>query len=288
MTRSAATLRAMRQLPSTSPGSTSWPATRASRPTASACWPSNCSSLTVASTTVASPTSALTSWSRASASSHTGRLARVMIVVRGAKDQHGGGRVKPTHPADGPNQLGHRVLGGDRVVQQRGIQRPPVPPSQDPGPGDHRPHRLQDPLRPVRGPKPAAPQGQHRGMKALVGQGQPASDLPSDVLPKLRGRLPVRQPLQRLQHHDRGHLIGRDRQPTTTRREQVSEQLVGNRSLRCRPERQTPSQHRPGGGMAAASSSSTRVGSFAPCMWAVSRNTHPHRETSTALCSAAS
>jgi hypothetical protein len=26
-------------------------------------------------------------------------------------------------------------------------------------------------------------------MKALVGQGQPASDLPSDVLSKLRGRL---------------------------------------------------------------------------------------------------
>jgi hypothetical protein len=60
----------------------------------------------------------------------TGRLA--WVVVMGAKDQHGSGRVTPTHPADGPNQLGHRVLSGDRVVQQRGVQRPPVPSNQDP------------------------------------------------------------------------------------------------------------------------------------------------------------
>jgi hypothetical protein len=161
----------------------------------------------------------------------TGRLARVMVVVMGAKDKHGGSRDQPTHPADGPNQLCHRVLGGDRVVQQRGVQRPAVPPSQDPSLGGHRPHRLKDPLRPVRGPKPAAPQGQHRGMKALVGQGQPTGHLPRDVLAKLRGRLPVRPPRQRLQHHDRGHLIGRDRRPTTTRREQVSKQLVREQIL---------------------------------------------------------
>jgi ATP-dependent protease HslVU (ClpYQ) ATPase subunit len=68
-------------------------------------------------------------------------------------------------------------------------------------------------------------------MEALVGQGQPTGDLPSDVLTKLRGRLPVRQPLQRLQHHDRGHLIGRDRRPTPTRREQVGEQLVREQIL---------------------------------------------------------
>jgi hypothetical protein len=128
----------------------------------------------------------------------------------GAKDKHGGGRVKPTHPTDGPNQLGHRVLGGDRVVQQRGVQRPPLPPSQDPSLSDHHPDRLEDPLGPVGGSKPAAPQGQHRGMKALIGQAQPAGDLPGDVLAQLRGRLPIRQSLQRLQHHDRGHLISRD------------------------------------------------------------------------------
>jgi hypothetical protein len=100
-----------------------------------------------------------------------------MVVVVGAKDKHGGGRVKPTHPTDGPNQLGHRVLGGDRVVQQRGVQRPPLPPSQDPSLSDHHPDRLEDPLGPVGGPKPAAPQGQHRGVKALIGQAQPAGDL---------------------------------------------------------------------------------------------------------------
>jgi hypothetical protein len=63
-------------------------------------------------------------------------------------------------------------------------------------------------------------------MEALVGQGQPTGDLPSEVPPKLDGRLPVRQPRQRLHHHDRGHLVGRNQRPTTTRGEQVSEQLV--------------------------------------------------------------
>jgi hypothetical protein len=142
------------------------------------------------------------------------------------KLKRGGGRDQPTHSADGPNQLGHRVLGGDRIIQQRGVQRPPVPALEHSGLGDHHPHRLKDPLRPPGSPQPTAPQGQHRGMKALIGQGQPTGHLPGDVLAKLRGRLPVRQPLQRLQHHDRGHLIGRDRRSTTTRREQVSEQLV--------------------------------------------------------------
>jgi len=145
-----------------------------------------------------------------------GRLAGIMVVVMSAKDHHGGGRDEPTHPADGPNQLGYCVLGSDRIVQQGRVPRPAMPTLEDSSLGDHHPDRLKDALGLPGGPKPAAPQGQHRGMKALVGQGQPAGDLPGDVLPELAGRLPVRQPLQRLQRHDRGHLIGRDRRSTTT------------------------------------------------------------------------
>ncbi len=42
----------------------------------------------------------------------------------GADDLRGAGHV-PADPADHRDQLSHGVLGGDRVVQDRGIQRPP-------------------------------------------------------------------------------------------------------------------------------------------------------------------
>jgi hypothetical protein len=161
----------------------------------------------------------------------TGRLARVMIVVVGGQLQRRGGRDKPTHPPDGRHQLGDRVLGGDRVIQQGRVQPTPLAPSQHTRLGDHRPDRGNDPLGTVGGPQPAAPQGQHRRMEALVGQGQPTGDLPGDVLAQLLCRLAVRQPLQGLQHHDRGHLIGRDRGPATTRGKQVSEQLIRKQPL---------------------------------------------------------
>jgi hypothetical protein len=63
-------------------------------------------------------------------------------------------------------------------------------------------------------------------MEAPIGQGQPTGHFPGDVAGQLPCRLAVRQPLQGLQHHHRGHLIGRDRRPATTRTEQVGEQLV--------------------------------------------------------------
>jgi hypothetical protein len=112
------------------------------------------------------------------------------------------------------------------------------------------------------GPKPAPPQGQHPGMEALVGQGQPTGDLPSEVPPKLDGRLPVRQPRQRLHHHDRGHLVGRNQRPTTTRGEQVSEQLLREQvpAMSAKKPYTEPSSTR-WRHSAAASSSSTRLGS---------------------------
>ena len=37
------------------------------------------------------------------------------------------------HPADRADQLGHRVLGGDRVIEHRGVQRPAGLTRQRPG-----------------------------------------------------------------------------------------------------------------------------------------------------------
>jgi hypothetical protein len=41
------------------------------------------------------------------------------------------------------------------------------------------------------------------------------------------GGVSVRESLERLEDHDRGHLIGRDRGASTTRREEILEHLVG-------------------------------------------------------------
>ncbi len=53
-------------------------------------------------------------------------------------------------------------------------------------------------------------------MKPLVVHPQPAGDLPGDIAPQRADGLPVRQALQRLQHHHRGdHRSGHRRVPTT-------------------------------------------------------------------------
>jgi hypothetical protein len=149
-----------------------------------------------------------------------------MVVVVAAEDERPGGRDQPTHPPDRRHQLGDRVLGGHRAIQQGRVQRPPLTAGQHPGLGDHRPHRLKDPLGTVGGAQPAPPQGQHRRMEALIGQRKPRRHLPGNVAGQLLCRLAVRQPLQGLQHHHGRDHIGRDRGPATTRREQVGEQLV--------------------------------------------------------------
>jgi hypothetical protein len=150
----------------------------------------------------------------------------VVVVVPG-KLKCRRGRNQPAHPADGRDQLRHRVLGRDRVVQQRGVQRPTLPTRQHPGRGDHLADRIEDPLGPLRGPQPVAPQHQDRRMEAWRRQRQAARHLPGDVAGQLPARLPVRQPLQGLQHHHRGHHVGRHRRAAPAGGEQVSKQLVG-------------------------------------------------------------
>jgi hypothetical protein len=134
--------------------------------------------------------------------------------VRGQLDLTGR-RDQPAHPADRRHQLGDGVLGGDRILQDGGVQHP-TPTGKHPGGLHHLADRLEDPPRTIRGPQARPPVHQHRGMEALIIKAQPAGDLPGDITPQRRDRLPVRQALQRLQHHDRGdHLGGHRRMPTT-------------------------------------------------------------------------
>ena len=44
----------------------------------------------------------------------------------------------PAYPPDRPDQLGHRVLGGHRVIKHRGVQRAARFTRQHPGLGHHR------------------------------------------------------------------------------------------------------------------------------------------------------
>jgi hypothetical protein len=99
-----------------------------------------------------------------------GRLAHGMVVVMGEQGERGRSRDEATHPADRGDQLRHGVLGGDRVVQQGGVQRPPLPALEDPGLGHHGTDSLEDPLWPLRAAQPGPPQGQHRRMEPRVGQ----------------------------------------------------------------------------------------------------------------------
>ena len=70
-------------------------------------------------------------------------------------------------------------------------------------------HRVEDPLRPFGLPQPGAPIGEHRVVEALVVEGQPGGDLPRDVGAQRRRRVPIRQALERLQHHHRRDHISR-------------------------------------------------------------------------------
>jgi hypothetical protein len=144
-----------------------------------------------------------------------------------SQGQRGRGRDQPAHPADRGDQLGDRVLGGDRAVQQGGIQRPAGAAGKHPGGVHHLTDRVEDPLRPLGGAQPRPPQGQHAGVEARVGERQPAGDLLGDVAGQLLAGLPVRQAFQRLQHHHGSDDVSGNRGPASARGEQIGEQLVG-------------------------------------------------------------
>jgi len=193
MTRSWATRRAIRQQPGRSPGSTAWPATSASSATASARSPSSSTSATAASTARASCTSPDTSaWVASGRPRHT--RACPAGHRRAPPPRPGVPWHQPPHPADRHDQLGDRVLGGDRVLQDGGVQHPPTPPSEHPGRLDHLADGVEAPPRPPRGPQPRPPVHQHRGVEALIIQAQPAGDLPGDIAPQRACGLPSLRP----------------------------------------------------------------------------------------------
>jgi len=132
---------------------------------------------------------------------------------------------QPAHPADRRDQLADRVLGGDRVLQEGGVQHPPAPPLEHPGRLDHLADGVKDPPRPLRGPQARPPVHQHRGVEALVIQAQPAGDLPGDVAPQRADGLPVAETLQGLQHHHRGDHLGGYRGVAAALSGDVREQL---------------------------------------------------------------
>jgi hypothetical protein len=117
ITRSRATRRAILKVPGRSPASTSWPATSASSATASAC-----SAPSSASPPPRARPARVVDQPRYQRLLGVGvvpvavGLARPVVVV-GAKLDRTGCRDQPTDPTDRRDQLGDRVLGGDRVLR---------------------------------------------------------------------------------------------------------------------------------------------------------------------------
>ena len=157
----------------------------------------------------------------------THRLAHCALVVVGGQLQ--GTRLghQPANNSDLRHHLGDRVLAGHGVVEHGRVQGPPLAGSQHSGGTDHLAHRLEDALGTIRPPQPVAPERQHRRVEAGVVQSQPGRHLPGDAGPQLLDGISIGEPFQGLQHHNRGHHVGRHRRPTRARREEVSEQLVG-------------------------------------------------------------
>ena len=131
----------------------------------------------------------------------------------------------PTTPyLRGDHRVG--VLRRHRVIQHRGVQRPPPAPRQRPAGPRQIPHRVKDPLRAAADAQPVPPQRQHAVMEPRIVHRQARSGLPAQITPQPLNSLTVRAPLQRLQHQHRRHHRTRHRRPAPTP-EQVSEQPVG-------------------------------------------------------------
>ena len=156
------------------------------------------------------------------------RLTGLGVIVPGApgRDHLARPGNLPGHPPDRRDQLGNGVLGGHRVIKDRGIHRPAPPPGQHPGRLDHLPDRVVDPMRALGLGDPPPPVHQARRVEPLIEQRQPARHLPPQITAHRLGALPIRQPVQRLQRQNRRH-PGRRQRRTTNRGEQIRVGLVG-------------------------------------------------------------
>ena len=150
---------------------------------------------------------------------HRARQLRVGLV--------GGGE----HFADRRAQRDHRVLGGHRIKQRRGINHPAAPPQQP-----RRPRGgvdiLEQPPRPIRGTQPVAHPDQHRGVKRSRPHRQPGGGFPAQVKCQPVTGLPIRESLVGLQQHHRGHHPRRHRRASQRRAfEQVGEVLIAEQRI---------------------------------------------------------
>jgi hypothetical protein len=68
-------------------------------------------------------------------------------------------------------------------------------------------------------------------VEGLVPDTQAAGDFPGDVGLELAAGLPVGQPFQSLQHHDRGDHVGRHRGPAPIGGEQIGEHVIREQLL---------------------------------------------------------
>ena len=291
ITRSGATFRAIRHRPSRpsepSAGSTSCPATSASNATAAAAGLVAARSrpvpVSAASTAFASLTSAETS---ACLGVRVGpvdpRLARLGVVVPGAhrRDHLAAAGHLPAHPADRRDQLGDGVLGGHRVVEDRGVHRPAPSTRQYPGRLDHLPDRVVDPVRALRLGDPLTPVHQ-----AWTGRTpSSSSDSPHATFHRrshrtASARLPVRQLVQRLQRQHRGH-PGRRQRRAPDRGEQVRVTARRGTPRRgARPGTRTCCPPRPDARPPAPASHNSRSGPSTPC---TQRSSQGHRKRSPA------
>ena len=195
--------RAIRHVPSPSPGSTSWPATSANSPTASAASPSSSEALDGGEhgEGVVDQRGDELLPGIGVIPGDTG-LARVVVVMpvqlqgRGLRGPAGapGGWRRSTGSRCPGSPPRHRAPssptpGGSCPSTPRSRRSPPAP------------RRRSAPV--LAGPQLVAPQRQHRRMEPLVGQRPTSGHLPGDVHPQLIQRVPVRAALQGLQHHHR-------------------------------------------------------------------------------------
>jgi hypothetical protein len=145
----------------------------------------------------------------------TRRLAHALIIIVAAHRQADlgpqiGAPQQHQALADGRAQLGHRVLGGHRVIQRRGIQHP-SPVAQHARLSRHLLGVLEQPAAPLRGPQPVAHPHQHRRMERRITAVHTRRGLPAQVAFQAVHGLLIRQALMGLQQHHRGQHPGRHR-----------------------------------------------------------------------------
>ena len=218
--------------PARRPGRPPAPATPPPRPASrSSPSPSGWRASSPASTASASLTSAETSSSRAAGSSQaiSGLPGRGVVMPAGAgrawrrcSAAPGTSRATRRIAAISWVTVSWRATASSRIVESSARR---VLPGTAPVSATTSATTSKIALRAARGGQPAPPVGQRRRVERGVGDRQPARGLPPQIERQRLDRLPVRQPVQGLQHQHRGHHLRRHTRAAPAGREQVGEQL---------------------------------------------------------------